>query len=98
MSDDRSCGKCIYFNSTIRSCEADSYCARDLDKARYNGFLEGKKQGRSDAIEELVDNLINPQNYEKKDFGNCLTDSDKANDFFEYVCDIAERLKKSRIS
>lgn len=39
------------------------------------------KKGKADAIEEFANELINPSNYERFDFDDCLDSSDKANDF-----------------
>lgn len=51
---------------------------------------------RADAIEEMVDTLINPKNYERYDFDDCLSDSNKANDFFSYVFATAEQLMEQK--
>lgn len=52
------------------------------------------QQGRADAIDEFTNALINPNNYESYDFDECLSDSDKANDFCKYVFAMAEKMKE----
>lgn len=54
---------------------------------------EYDKQIKADAIDEFTDALINPNNYESYDFDECLSDSNKANDFYKYVFAMAEQLK-----
>ena len=54
------------------------------------------EMGRADAIEEFTDALINPNNYERYDFDECLSDSNKANDFCKYVFAIAEQIKEQK--
>jgi len=49
---------------------------------------------RAKVIDEFVNALINPSNYERYDFDECLDDSNKANDFFKYVFAMAEKLKE----
>lgn len=53
MSDSRSCGRCIYYNSITNECGEESKCQRDVDEAKYTSYIEGKKQGRADAEKEL---------------------------------------------
>lgn len=48
MSDSRSCGRCIYYNSLTNGCGEESKCQREVDEAKYISYLEGKKQGEAD--------------------------------------------------
>lgn len=52
MSDSRSCGRCIYYNSITNECGEESKCQRDVDEAKYTSYIEGKKQGRADQKKE----------------------------------------------
>lgn len=60
--------------------------AEEINKEHYN-------EGWNDAIEALVNELINPRNYERFDFDECLSDSDKANSFFKYVFEISKQVE-----
>lgn len=57
MSDSRSCGRCIYYNSITNECGEEPKCMRDVDEAKYTSYIEGKKQGRADAIEEFINEV-----------------------------------------
>lgn len=53
MSDSRSCGRCIYYNSITNECGEESKCMRDVDEAKYTGYLEGIIAGAKDFAEWL---------------------------------------------
>lgn len=55
MSDSRSCGRCIYYNSIINECGEESKCMRDVDEAKYTSYIAGKKQGKLDGVRELAE-------------------------------------------
>lgn len=56
MSDLRSCGRCIYFNLITYECAEEPKCMKEVDEAKYTSYIEGKKQGRADAIDACVKN------------------------------------------
>lgn len=66
----------------------------DCDKCLEDKIMEHEKQIRSDTIDEFVNILINPSNYDRYAFYDCLSDSNKAYDFMFYVYDIAKQLKE----
>lgn len=51
MGDCRSCGRCQHFYNG--QCMEESQCMRDVDEARYNGLIEGRRLGKADAIEKV---------------------------------------------
>lgn len=55
MSDSRSCGRCIYYNSITNECGEESKCMRDVDEAKYTSYIAGKKQGKSEALNIDID-------------------------------------------
>lgn len=69
MSDSRSCEGCIYHSSITDECAEEPKCMRDVDKAKYTSYIEGKKQCREEGAREFADKLIDKckENYEHKD-------------------------------
>lgn len=75
------------------SCDFDCGNCKDLIKKDID---ELEKSIRADAIDEFTNALINPNNYEMYDFDECLSDSDKVNDFFKYVFAMAGQIKEKK--
>lgn len=85
MSDSRSCGRCIYYNSITNECGEESKCMKDVDEAKYTSYIEGKKQGREDAFQEIAysDSVI------KEPFETLAYEKGKldgAREFAEWLC------------
>lgn len=75
MSDSRSCGRCIYYNSITNECGEESKCMRDVDEAKYTSYIAGKKQGKLDGAKEFAEWLSHQDKvfYDtvSKDFYTC---------------------------
>ena len=71
-----------------------NYCAENECPSHDNCDVCIYDKGRADGIDEFTDALINPNNYERYDFDECLSDSNKANDFYKYVFAMAEQMKE----
>lgn len=76
MSDSRSCGRCIYYNSITNECGEESKCMRDVDEAKYTSYIAGKKQGKLDGARVFAELL-------KKKFNEFIDYDDDGEQTFE---------------
>lgn len=84
-----------YYCNDIHCESYDLYCNNCKNEIKKD-IDELERFIRADAIDEFTNALINPNNYEMYDFDECLSDSDKVNDFFKYVFAMAGQIKEKK--